>query len=290
MGLAVLGVKDVKFHSNKRMFHVLCVNLMIWVCSLPGTLTHCWVVEVQQQDGLHLIIHTHLGDSISVIFYQSPISDRALLLCKCDPSIGSPPLSVEGSLLKPESRNFIWTNLTPSGFVSMVLESYTSAYLCPRAYHQAHKTAGHQTRSRILYKDPRKISDFDKNLTEIIRNLRKEKDWVLVPRKKTGTWLPTETENYIKWMNKHPEDKYREVKNPELTATYTRANELLAEFRRYDQQGRIQIHAICWTRLRRIPTPWLLIKYYKDTKEDVSYPTNILIPATNFTQCHTKLV
>ena len=49
------------------------------------------------------------------------------------------------------------------------------------------KTVGSQIRSKILYKDTRKISDFDKNLLEIIANLRKEKDWVLVPSDKKGT-------------------------------------------------------------------------------------------------------
>ena len=107
------------------------------------------------------------------------------------------------------------------------------------------KTVGSQIRSKILYKDTRKISDFDKNLLEIIANLRKEKDWVLVPSDKTGTWVPTETKNYIQWMNEHLNEKCKEVKNPELTATYKKANEILAKFESMMSESEAK-YMKCW--------------------------------------------
>ena len=94
--------------------------------------------------------------------------------------------------------------------------------------------------------------------------------------------MPTETANYIKWMNKHLKDKCREVNNPELTATYTKANELLAKFEGVVIESEFT-YIPCWICSRHIPMPRLLMKNHKDPKEVGSYPTHILISATNFT-------
>ena len=114
---------------------------------------------------------------------------------------------------------------------------------------------------------------------EIIANLRKEKYWVLVPSNKTSTWVLTETNNYIKWMNEHLNEKCKEVKNPELTATYKTANELLDKFESMMSDSEVK-YMQCWIRSRRIPTPQLLIKDHKSPKEDGTYPTRLLILAT----------
>ena len=44
-----------------------------------------------------------------------------------------------------------------------------------------------------------------------------------------------------------------------------------------------------WIATRRIPTPRLLIKDHKQREDDGNFPTRLLIPATNFTQCFAKI-
>ena len=55
---------------------------------------------------------------------------------------------------------------------------------------------------------------------QVIKELRHDKDWVLVPSDKTSAWVPTQAENYINWMNEHLRDKCKEVNNPELAVIY----------------------------------------------------------------------
>ena len=62
---------------------------------------------------------------------------------------------------------------------------------------------GSQLRNKVLYKDTRKISDFDQDLVKAIKNLGKEKDWVLVPSDKTNKWSPIHVETYVKWVKGH---------------------------------------------------------------------------------------
>ena len=88
-------------------------------------------------------------------------------------------------------------------------------------------------------------------------------------------------------MEEHLNEKCNEVKNPELTATYKKANELLAKFENMMSESEAK-YMKCWIQSRRIPTPRLSIKDHKAPREDGTYPTRLLIPATNFTQCYAK--
>ena len=62
-----------------------------------------------------------------------------------------------------------------------------------------------QFQSKILGKDTRKISEFDKQLMKAVAALRHEKDWLLCPTNKTNRWEPVRTANCIAWMNSHLE-------------------------------------------------------------------------------------
>ena len=44
-----------------------------------------------------------------------------------------------------------------------------------------------------------------------------------------------------------------------------------------------------WIGSKQIPTPRLLVKDHKEKNSDGEFPSRLLIPATNFTQCFAKM-
>ena len=62
------------------------------------------------------------------------------------------------------------------------------------------KKMGHELRSQVLDKDKRELSDLDKDLIKIIKELKKSKDWMLIPTDKTKKWLPIQISAYAKMM------------------------------------------------------------------------------------------
>lgn len=121
-----------------------------------------------------------------------------------------------------------------------------------------------------------------------IKELRKEHDWVLVPTDKTNKWVPTKVNDYINWMQGHLDKKCKVVTHERLSSTYKEAQELLEKFEPLMNKGEYEFIEQ-FIKTRRIPMPRLLIKDHKPTNDDGTYPTRLLVPATNFTQCFAKL-
>ena len=76
------------------------------------------------------------------------------------------------------------------------------------------KTLGRQIKSKILQKETRDISKFEKDLRETLKDVRKEKDWVLAPTNKTNRWMLTKTSDYISWMQNHIDKACNAVRVP----------------------------------------------------------------------------
>ena len=91
----------------------------------------------------------------------------------------------------------------------------------------------------------------------------------------------------MKEMHRHIGDKCKVITQERLTSTYKEASLLLIKFEPLMMKSEVEFIER-WLATRRIPTPRLLIKDHKD-RIDGKYPTRLLIPATNFTQCFAKI-
>ena len=89
-------------------------------------------------------------------------------------------------------------------------------------------------------------------------------------------------------MHKHIDEKCKMITHERLTSTYKEANALLSKFSNLMNEGESKFIEN-WIATRRIPTPRLLIKDHKQREDDGNFPTRLLIPATNFTQCFAKI-
>ena len=145
-----------------------------------------------------------------------------------------------------------------------------------------------QIHKNVLQKDTRIISEFDKDLHDAIKALRKEKEWILVPSDKTNKWVPMRVAKYITIMQETLNDECTKIDNKRLSDTYKEAKELLSKFKSIMNDSEYQ-YIETFLETRRIPMPRLLIKDHKAENEDGTYPTRLLTPATNFTQCFAKL-
>ena len=76
--------------------------------------------------------------------------------------------------------------------------------------------------------------------------------------------------------------------NERLTSTYKEANALLSKFGTLMNKGGSKFIEI-WIAMRRIPTPRLFIKDHKQCEDDGNFPSRLLLPATNFTQCFANI-
>ena len=147
---------------------------------------------------------------------------------------------------------------------------------------------GSQIRERVLYKDKRRTSDFDKSLYEAVGALAKEEEWMLVPTDKTNGWKPVRTAEYIRWMRGHLDTACKPVSEGLLSDIFARAQQLLAEIGGMLSAGERE-YLQNWVQQRLLPMPRLLIKDHKRPKADGSPATRLLVPATNFTQCYAKV-
>ena len=109
-------------------------------------------------------------------------------------------------------------------------------------------------------KDRRKIPEFDIELHKCLKDMAKEKEWVLVPTDKTNSWLPCHISNYVKWTKEHlHKDKYREMEFSKLKEISGKATNMLHKFKHIMDRSEIDfiessIHS------KDIPMPRILIK------------------------------
>jgi len=73
-----------------------------------------------------------------------------------------------------------------------------------------------------------------------------------------------------------------------LTLNYKEANTLLSKFGNLMNEGGSKFIEN-WRATRGVPTPRLLINDHKQREDNGNFPTRLLIPATNFTQCFAKI-
>ena len=149
-------------------------------------------------------------------------------------------------------------------------------------------TLGKQITAKILYQDSRKIPDFDKNLISTIKSLNEVKDWILCPTDKTNKYSPVKTKQYVSWVHGHLTKSCTEIPWERLSIIYAEAQSLLLKFSSLMDAGELS-YIQHWIAAKCIPTPRLLIKDHKPPDEAGNYPTRLLIPATNFTQCFAKI-
>ena len=142
--------------------------------------------------------------------------------------------------------------------------------------------------SKVLYEDTRTISRFDKDLSETLLKLKKEKDWTLVPTDKTNGWIGMEVRKYIEKMNDHITKKCVEVNTEYLKEVEVNAQDLMKKHKHL-MDDRESNYLEQWIGSKQIPTPRLLVKDHKEKNSDGEFPSRLLIPATNFTQCFAKM-
>ena len=142
--------------------------------------------------------------------------------------------------------------------------------------------------SKILYEDTRKIPTFDRNLSEALLGLRKEKDWTLVPTDKTNGWIEMKVPTYVKEMMIHITKNCVEIDVSYLQEVETNAQDLMKKHKHL-MESREANYLDQWIESKMVPTPRLLVKDHKEKNSEGKFPTRLLIPATNFTQCFAKI-
>ena len=144
-----------------------------------------------------------------------------------------------------------------------------------------------QLRSQILYKGRQEISQFNRNPMKAIKELKHEKTGFYFqpikyvhgcqPRPKSAStgWIDTWRTSVKTW-------KFRTHRHLQKNT-----NELLSKLRGILSRGKFE-YIKYWVHSQRILIPQLLIKDHKDPNEDGTYPTHLIVPATNYTQCYAK--
>ena len=93
------------------------------------------------------------------------------------------------------------------------------------------KTLEEQLRTHLLTGgDKQKVSQFDQDMSNTIKDLNSVEDWMMVPTDKTNGWEPTCVTHYIEWMHGHLAQDYKEVPYDRLLKIYEEAKALLASF------------------------------------------------------------
>ena len=131
------------------------------------------------------------------------------------------------------------------------------------------RTTSRLLNEKVLYKDGRKISPFEKELTNAVVELRKEEDYVLAPTDKTGNWTPMLTTSYAGKLLGHIEAKCVEVNNSKLESVHDEALILLNRHRGLMNSGEAN-YIERWISSRQLPMPWLLVKDHKNVEKTVN--------------------
>ena len=118
--------------------------------------------------------------------------------------------------------------------------------------------------------------------------MRKERDYVFAPTDKTGKWSPMLTTVYEDKLLNHIANGCVEIDKGKLELVHTEAHDILKKCRGLMSAGEAK-YIERWIDSRQLPTSRLLIKDHKKCGADGEFPTRLLIPATNFTQCYAKM-
>ena len=116
----------------------------------------------------------------------------------------------------------------------------------------------------------------------------KDMEEVIIPTDKTNSFKVILLQDYKRWVLETLETDAREIELKKLTETLKKAEQLLMEIDPIISPNEFYF-VKDFLKTRAIPTPKLLIKDHKDPNDDGSYPTRLIVPATNFTAAFPKL-
>eukprot|EP00957_Ditylum_brightwellii_P139737 10648905-Ditylum_brightwellii.AAC.1 len=127
----------------------------------------------------------------------------------------------------------------------------------------------------------------DTILDDLFMDLKKNEDKIVVPTDKTNGHQLVAMGDYIKWINDHMQKAAKPIRRVEIIKLHQDAMEFamtLKELLNEDELGYLLENL----NSRAIPESQLLIKDHKKMKNG-HYPTQLVIPATNFAATFSKI-
>jgi hypothetical protein len=125
------------------------------------------------------------------------------------------------------------------------------------------------------------------DLKDVCKGLQ-DTNTVVIPTDKTNSFRCIHIRDYQDWATKHLLKNGKEIPRSKLVEVLDEANELLESL---DDVMSEDEYSFVKESLnsKAIPSPKLLIKDHKFVNDDGTYPTRLVVPATNFTSAFSKL-
>lgn len=115
-----------------------------------------------------------------------------------------------------------------------------------------------------------------------------DSDLIAVPTDKTNSFRTMTTNEYIRQVTTHLNERATEIQRPKLVEIYEHCVELL-EFTETIASDNEQAFLVEKVKSKAIPQPKILIKDHKNPDSDGTFPSRLVVPATNFTAGFPKL-